>query len=136
MFFIFHILFNFFSLKYGTTRQGAGLTHVPASDKPVHVVNNVLNAGTFLYRIHSGLSQSFFTHLWPFNKSKFNLMSGRVNLVALASPIECMPYLPNVRAIQFKLGPERLTQLGNSNVLRLPVFCKLESIVCATFLSS
>ena len=30
-------------------------------------------------------------------------------------------YLPNVRAIQYKLGPERLTRLGNSNVLRLPV---------------
>ena len=30
-------------------------------------------------------------------------------------------YLPNFRAIQYKLGPERLTRLGNSNVLRLPL---------------
>ena len=33
-----------------------------------------------------------------------------------------MLYLPNVQAIQYnKLGMERLTQLGNSNILRLPV---------------
>ena len=64
------------------------------------------------------------THLRTFSKSKFNLKSDRVNLVAPASPIECLLYLPNVRAIQYKLGPERLTRLrivGNSNVLRLPV---------------
>ena len=30
------------------------------------------------------------THLWPFSKSKFNLKSDRVNLVAPASPIECL----------------------------------------------
>ena len=59
------------------------------------------------------------THLWPFSKSKFN-QSDRVNLVAPASPIECLLYLPNVRAIQYKLGPKRLTRLGNSNVLRYP----------------
>ena len=57
------------------------------------------------------------THLWNFSKSKFNLMSDRVNLIAPASPIEC----PYVRAIQYKLGPYWLTQLGASNVLRLPV---------------
>ena len=45
----------------------------------------------------------------------------RVNLVAPASPIECLLHLPNDRAIQYKLGPEKLTRLGNSNVLRLPV---------------
>ena len=71
------------------------------------------------------LTHTFFslqsTHLWPFCKSEFNLKSDRVNLVALASPIECLLYLPNVRAIQYKLGPERLTRLGNLNVLRLPV---------------
>ena len=61
------------------------------------------------------------THPWPFSKSKFNLKSDRINLVALASPIECLRYSPNVRAIQYKLGPERLTRFGNSNVLRLPV---------------
>ena len=55
------------------------------------------------------------------SKSKLNLKSDRVNLVAPASPIECLLYLPNVRAIEYKLGPERLTRLGNSNVLRLPV---------------
>jgi len=48
-------------------------------------------------------------------------MSDRVILVAPASPIECLPYLPNVRAIQYKLGQERLTRFGNSNVLRLPM---------------
>ena len=61
------------------------------------------------------------THLWPFSKSKFNLKSDRVNLVALASPIECQLHLPTVRAIQYKLGQEKLTRIGNSNVLRLPV---------------
>ena len=61
------------------------------------------------------------THLWPFSKSKLNLKSDRVNLVAPASPIECLLYLPNIRAIQYKLGPERLTRLGNSNVL--PMRC-------------
>ena len=53
---------------------------------------------------------------------KVNSTYDRVNLVAPASPIKCLPYLPNVWAIQYKLGPERLTRLGNSNVLRLPVF--------------
>ena len=62
------------------------------------------------------------THLWPFSKSKLNLKSDRVNLVApAASPIWCLLYLPYVQAIQYKLGPEKLTRLGNSNVLRLPV---------------
>ena len=42
---------------------------------------------------------------WPFSKSKFNLNSDRVNLVAPASPIECLLYLPNVRAIQYKGWP-------------------------------
>ena len=42
-------------------------------------------------------------HLWPFSKSKFNLKSDCVNLVAPASPIECLLYLPNVRAIQYKV---------------------------------
>ena len=55
------------------------------------------------------------TNLWPFSKSKFNLKSDRVNLVAPPSPIECLLYLPNVGAIQYKLGPEMLTRLGNSN---------------------
>ena len=61
------------------------------------------------------------TNLWPFSKSKFNIKSDRVNLVEPASPIECLLHLPNDRAIQYKLGPEKLTRLGNSNVLRLPV---------------
>ena len=54
-------------------------------------------------------------------KSKFNLKSDSVNLVAPASSFECQLYLANVRKIQYKLGPERLTRLGNSNVLRRPV---------------
>ena len=57
----------------------------------------------------------------PTVKSKFYLKSDSVNHVAPASPIECLVYLPNVRAIHYKLGPEMLTWLGNSNVLRLPV---------------
>ena len=40
------------------------------------------------------------------------------DLVAPASPFECLLYLPNVRAIQNKLGPERFRNL---NVLRLSV---------------
>ena len=48
-------------------------------------------------------------------------MSDRVNLVAPASPIDCLLHLPNVRAMHYKLGPERLTRLRNSNVLWLPV---------------
>ena len=34
---------------------------------------------------------------WPFSKKKINLKSDRVNLVAPASPIECLLSLPNVR---------------------------------------
>ena len=64
---------------------------------------------------------SCLTHPWPFSKSKFNLKSDRVNLFAPASPIKCLLYLTNVLVIQHKLGPERLTRLENSNVLRLPV---------------
>ena len=68
------------------------------------------------------LKDKLLTHTWPFSKSKFNLRSDRVNLIAQASPIECLRYLPDVRAIQYKLGPERLTRLGYWNVLRLPVY--------------
>ena len=68
------------------------------------------------------------THLWPFSKSKFNVKSDRVNLVAPASPIKCLLYLPNGRTKQYKLGPEKLTRLGNSNVLRLPVFSLFPSL--------
>ena len=42
-----------------------------------------------LHLLHS----STLTQLWPFSKSKFNLKSGRVNLVSLAGPIECLLYL-------------------------------------------
>ena len=45
-------------------------------------------------------------------------LTARVNLVAPASPVN--------RARYSKLGPERLTRLGNSNVLRLPVQVKNE----------
>ena len=40
------------------------------------------------------------TLLSPF--SKFNLKFDRVNIVAPASPIECLLYLPNVRAIKYR----------------------------------
>jgi len=73
-------------------------------------------------KVHITPSQSksppclkLYTPLWPFSKSKFNLKSDRVNLVAPASPIECLLHLPNVRAIQYKLWLERLTRLRNSN---------------------
>ena len=69
------------------------------------------------------------THLWPFSKSKLNLKSDRVNLLAPAGPIECLLYFPNVRAIQYKLGPERLTRLGISNPLRLPVPVESSSLM-------
>ena len=75
----------------------------------------------------------FYTYLWPFSKSKINLKSDRVNLVAPACPIECLLYSPNDRAIQYKLGPEKLTRLGNSNVLydcpwyRFPFFAYISS---------
>ena len=77
--------------------------------------------GRFLYNDFNDINFDDNTHPWPSSKSKFNLKSDRVNLVSPAGPIECLLYLPNVRAMQYKLGPERLTRLGNSNVLRLPV---------------
>ena len=62
-------------------------------------------------------------------------MSDRVNLVAAASPIERLPYLPNVWAIRYKLGQERLTRLGNSNLLWLPVSFFLSRDECASNVS-
>ena len=59
------------------------------------------------------------TSEWPFSKRKFNLKPNRVKRVVPASPIEWLLYLANVRATHDKLGPERLTRLENSNVLRL-----------------
>ena len=47
-------------------------------------------------------------------------MSDRANLFAPASPVDCLFLQPDVRAVQYKLEPERLTRIGNSNVLRLP----------------
>ena len=70
-----------------------------------------------------------YVNLGHFSKSKINPKSDRVNLVAPAIPIECLLYLPNVRAIQYKLGPERLSRLGNSNVLRLPVIHKTRCVI-------
>jgi len=62
-----------------------------------------------VYRYRLGLWNVVYrcrvTHLCPFSKSKSNLMSDRVNLVASASPIECLLYLPNVRAVQYKGWP-------------------------------
>jgi len=57
----------------------------------------------------------------PSVKVNLTPKSDLVNLVAPASPIKRLLYLLNVRVIQFKLGPERLTRLRNSNVLRPPV---------------
>ena len=61
-------------------------------------------------------------------------MSDRVNLVAPASPIDCLLKLPNVRATQYKLGPEKLTRLGNSNILQLPVDQIVKLLLSATIL--
>ena len=50
------------------------------------------------------------THLWHLSKSKFKLKSNRDNLVAPASPIQCLLYLPYVRTIQTgtgKVDPDR-----------------------------
>ena len=57
----------------------------------------------------------------PLVKVNSSIKSDCVNLVAPASPVDCLLYLPDVCAVQYKRGPERLTRLGNSNVLRLPV---------------
>ena len=83
------------------------------------------------HRVHQSCSV---TPLGPCSKSKFNQKSDRVNLVAPASPIECLLYLPNVRAIQYKLRPERLTRLGNSDVLRLPVPFQPWGRISATYI--
>ena len=54
-----------------------------------------------------------------------------------SSPIECLLCLANVRAKQYKLGPERLTRLGNSNVPRLPVnYLSFFIIIMLTFFVS
>jgi len=62
-----------------------------------------------------------YTHLWSFSKSKFNLKSDRVNLVAqrLVLLSVCFIYPMSGR---YKLGLKRLTCLGFSNLLWLPVF--------------
>ena len=61
-----------------------------------------------------------YIYLWPFSKSKFNLKSDCVNLVALPSPIVCLPVFAS-----FTCWPggtvQTGTRLGNSNVLRLPL---------------
>ena len=72
----------------------------------------------FVYTLH--------THLWPFSNCKLNLKSDRVNLVAPAMSYWVSGFIyPMSEAIQYKLGPETLTRLGNSNVLQLPVYSTL-----------
>ena len=51
---------------------------------------NLLNLDLLMFRCVRS------TLLWPLSKSKFNLMSDCVNLIAPGSPIACLPYLPNV----------------------------------------
>ena len=63
---------------------------------------------------HYKLGVKFLRH------APLDIMSDRVNLVAPASPIECLLHLTDVQAIQYKLGSQRLTRLGNSNVQWLP----------------
>ena len=76
------------SLIKSTFRQPTGLPTNNAT-----IVENLL-------RLLSAAAAVNSTHLKPFSKSKFHLKSDRVNLVAPASPIECLLYLTNVRAIQ------------------------------------
>ena len=57
------------------------------------------------------------THHWPCSKSKFNLKSDRVNLVDLVSPSDTV-----------QTGTERLTRLGNSNLLRLPMAVEFRNV--------
>ena len=63
-----------------------------------------------------------------FSKSKLNLKSDRVIVVAPTIPIKCLLYLPNVRGIQYKLGPERLTRL------QLPVQTLFKIVITILFL--
>ena len=72
--------------------------------------------------------QGLRTHL--FSKSKFNLKSDRVNLVATASPIECLLYLPNVRAIPYKLGPESTTTAVYVDKYSMVIATNLTSMCC------
>ena len=88
----------------------------------LHVLKGIVGLFQMAFHLCGG---TYITHPSPFSESKFNLKSDRVNFVAPASPIECLRYLPNLRAIQYKLGPDRLTRLGNSNVIRLPVTCPI-----------
>ena len=61
-------------------------------------VNKIrIREATRSYKAYILCLSSLRTHLCPFSKSKFNLKSDRVNLVAPASPIECLIYLPNVQ---------------------------------------
>jgi len=61
-------------------------------------VNKIrIRKATRSYKAYILCLSSLRTHLCPFSKSKFNLKSDRVNLVAPASPIECLIYLPNVQ---------------------------------------
>ena len=77
---------------------------------------NIYRLCSFFYFIHKHCP-----HLWPLSKSKFNLSLTASTLLHRLVLFYCLLYLPNVPAIQYKLGPERLTRLGNSNVLRVPV---------------
>ena len=51
-------------------------------------------------------------------------MSDRVNLAAPTSPI----YLPDVRSILYKLGPDRLTQLVNWNTTARKIIYWIDGI--------
>ena len=58
---------------------------------------------------HVQREHAIFTHLWAFSKSKFYIKSDRVNLVAPASHIECLFYLPGdtVQTGTGKVDPTR-----------------------------
>ena len=59
---------------------------------------------------HVQREHAIFTHLWAFSKSKFNIKSDRVNLVAPASHIECLLYLPTDQS------PRDTVQTGTGRV--------------------
>ena len=75
------------------------------------LMDSVYRSGVYCWM---AMSDIYNTHLWPYSKSKFNLKSDRVELVA---PACFLIYLPNVRAIQYKLGPEIVDMARNFNCI-------------------
>ena len=69
-----------------------------------HLIRSILCFTLFYFMFSLRTSGTTQYAPWPFCKSKFNLKSDRVNLVAPASPIKCLLHLPNVQVIHYMLG--------------------------------